>query len=276
MECPEARPLLSRQLDDELGPDGAALEAHLAGCAACRVARRELQAEQALLADLWPPLAAPAGFAERVSAALPSQPAAPRRWLAAAALLLMVLLAAGALAQPTAWAGLGLFLRQVVLRESPPPPDPSRVLPIARLSLEEAQRLVPWSIRQPTALPDGYRLVAVYADEVHAFAVGPTIVLHYQQGDGPTARHLGLTQLQAAAQFTEPVEPGAARPIAVDGATALFVDGRWVERAGRQVWERGTMVRLILEQADLVIQLQADPRDDWDAIRLAAVAASLR
>jgi hypothetical protein len=42
------------------------------------------------------------------------------------------------------------------------------------------------------------------------------------------------------------------------------------------VWERGTMLRLVVEQNGLVIQLEADPRDGWDAGRLAEVAAFLR
>ena len=275
MTCVEARELASRALDGALGSDeAAALDEHLRGCGACRALRADLAAEQALLAELWRPVSAPAGFGERAAAGFPRSVQSRRRpWLAAAALLLVLL--AATLAQPTARAGLELFLRQVVLREEPAS-DRSRLLPIDRFSLEEAQRLVPWRIRRPAALPDGYRLVAVYAGELHAFAVGPTIVLHYRQGDGPTARHLGLIQLRAAAEVSEPVEPGAASRVAVGGGSGLFIDGRWVEREGGQAWERGTLVRLIVEQDDLVLQLQADPRDGWDAERLAAVAASLR
>jgi hypothetical protein len=35
-------------------------------------------------------------------------------------------------------------------------------------------------------------------------------------------------------------------------------------------------VRLIVEDGRLVIQLETDPRDGWDAARLAAVPAMLR
>ncbi|MDP9374806.1 MAG: hypothetical protein M3Q65_20630, partial [Chloroflexota bacterium] len=73
-----------------------------------------------------------------------------------------------------------------------------------------------------------------------------------------------------------PVAPGAAREVPVGGGTGLFIDGRWVERDGGRTWERGTLVRLIIEDGDLVLQLAVDPRDGWDAGRLAAVAATLR
>lgn len=314
MDCAEARARLSRRVDGELrAGEATALDAHLSACGACRALGGDWGAEAATVAALWAPAAAPPDFAARVTGALPARPAAehghpsqpplgearsphplgvresppattpPRRsvararrgWLAAAALLAL-LLVGSAVAGPTARAGLGLFLRQVVLRESRPPPEPSRTLPMERLSLEEARRLVPWPIRLPTRLPDGYRLADVYAADLHTFAVGPTVVLHYQQGDGPAARHLGLTQLRTAADVPEEVEPGAARVVPIGERQGLFVDGRWVERDDRRAWERGTMVRLIVEDGDLVVQLQADPRDGWDWERLADVAASLR
>lgn len=290
MECAEARPLLSHHLDDALTSDSAAsLQAHLNGCPTCATLRRTFEEQDRLLAEGWPPVGAPDGFAARVATALPTRPpvlspATPQhaglwrtrsRWLVVAAVL-AILLTTSAILQPAAWASLGLFLRQVALRESVPPASSSHTLPMSRLSLDEAQQLVPWRIRQPAVLPDGYRLAAVYAGELHAFAVGPTIVLNYQHGEGPQARHLGLTELRAVADVDEPVEPGAARTVPVAAASGLFIDGRWVERDGRPTWERGMLVRLIVEDGDLVFQLQADPRDGWDADRLIEVAASLR
>ncbi len=284
MDCAEARPLLSARLDGALTPaERAALDGHLAGCAACRALGRELAAEGRLLAELWPPVTAPAGFAGRVAAALPPRPAAPprpapRRPFVLAAALLLALLASAVLSQGPARASLGLFLRQAVLRESPPPTAPPQVLPLRRVSLEEAQALASWPIRRPDPPPEGYRLVEVYAGEIHLFAAGPTVVLHYRQGDGAGARHLGITQLRVADgdRAPEPVAPGAARSIPVGAGAGLVIDGRWVERDGGRAWERGTLVRLIVEDGDLLLQLQADPRDGWDAERLAAVAAALR
>jgi hypothetical protein len=287
MRCAEARLLLSRRLDSALEPAQAgALETHLASCSPCRTVAQAFQAEQAALADLWPVVAAPPGFAEQVLAALPARPApraatvraSQRRcWLAAVAALLVLLLGGSVMAQPDAWAGLGLFLRRVVLHETAST-EPTRELPVGQVTLQEAQRLVPWHILQPTDLPEGYRLVAVEADELHAFAVGPTIVLHYQRTDGAPAQEVSLVELQAASEVSEPVAPGAAHevPVGDTGTTGLFIDGRWVERGGEQVWERGTLVRLIVERGDLVMQLQADPRDGWDAGGLGRLAASLR
>lgn len=281
MHCAEAEVLLSQLLDDELpvGSTGeAALEVHLVACATCRSQRREFLAEQELLADLWSPVAAPPGFAGRVTASLPRQPARWRRSLALVAVMLLVVLAGGVLVQDGARASIGLFLRQVVLRETPALTMSSQTTPMTRLTLAEAQKLVPWRIRQPAGLPDGYRLAEVYAGSIHSFAVGPTVVLHYREGDGPTARSLGVMELQTAVKqrADEPVGPGAARQVPVGDGTGLLIDGRWGERDGQQVWESGAMLRLIVEDGDLVFQLQADPKDGWTAEQLAGIAATLR
>ena len=282
MSCADVHPLLSRRLDAALAPaDARQLEAHLQGCAACRAVMRNLETEQQLLRQQWQSLGAPPGFAARVVAALPPRPtprvAAPllrRRAPALAAALALLLVAA--LAVPPVRAGLGVFLRTVVLRETSDPPAEVRISPGAAVDLEEAQRQVPWHIRTPTALPEGYRLVAVTVSEVHSFAQGPTVVLHFQRGDGPNARSLRIVELRVAGRPEEPVEPGAARRVRAGEHEALLIDGEWQSRDGRLVWVRGTLLRLILEDGDILIQLEADPRDGWNASRLVSVAASLR
>lgn len=281
MDCADARLLLSQSLDDELllgSPEDAALESHLTACAACRAHQWEFTAEHEQLADLWPPVAAPSGFAERVTASLPQRSPRWRRSLALVAVMLLMVLAGGVLVQSGARASIGVFLRQVVLRETPALTMPSQTAPMTRLTLAEAQKLVPWHIRQPAGLPDGFRLTEVYAGSIHSFAVGPTIVLRYTAGDGPDARSLGVMELQTAVEqrADEPVAPGAARQVPVGDSTGLLIDGRWGERDGRQVWESGTMLRLIVEDGDLVFQLQADPKDGWNAEQLAGIAATLR
>jgi hypothetical protein len=169
-----------------------------------------------------------------------------------------------------------LFLRHVVLRETTST-QPESTLPTSPVTLDQAQRLVAWQIVQPSDLPDGYRLVAITADELHAFAVGPTIVLHYQPGGGDAARELSLVELQAASDVSEPVAVGAARQVSVgaDGHTGLLIEGRWAEANGQQTWETGTLLRLIVEYGDVVVQLQVDPRAGWDADQLTRIAASL-
>src|SRR6476469_2880140 len=75
MECTDARVLLSRALDGALPPrSAAALERHLDGCAACRSFSAALVEQDRLLRAAWLAAAAPAGFAARVSAALPPRP----------------------------------------------------------------------------------------------------------------------------------------------------------------------------------------------------------
>jgi len=289
VSCAEARLLVSLLLDGELEPARiAVLEGHLTDCSACRAFQQGLRAEQADVVEFWPAVAAPGGFAERVGAGLPRRtlPAKERMpiplrawprlaWVAAA--VLAVVVGGSVVAQPEAWASFGVFLRHVVLRESAST-EPQRTLLTGRLTLDEAQHLVSWRILLASDLPDGYRLVAVEADELHAFAVGPTIVLHYQPAGGDPSRELSLIELQAGSDVSEPVAPGAARQVSVgnDGRTGLLIDGSWVEHDGQQTWEPGTLLRLIVEYGEVVVQLQVDPRAGWDADQVARVAASLR
>jgi Putative zinc-finger len=281
--CAEARLHVSMWLDGELEHLRLAdLEDHLAGCAACRAFEHVARAEQAAVIELWTAVAVPAGFAERVSASLPPRTRKPipltnaRRLAWVAAALLVIVVGGGVLAQPEAWASFGLFLRHVVLHETTSTP-PQRTLPTGQLTLDQAQSRVSWHILQPSDLPDGYRLVAVEAVELHAFAIGPTIVLHYQAAGGDPSGELSLVELETASEVSEPVAPGAARqvPVGNGGLTGLLIDGRWVERDNQQAWEPGTLLRLIVEYGDMVVQLQVDPRGGWDADRLARVAASL-
>jgi Putative zinc-finger len=259
-----------------------ALEAHLAGCATCRTFEQVMRAEQAAVIELWPALTVPVGFAERIGASLPPRARRPTRlahlprlaWVAAA--LLVIVVSGSVVAQPDAWASFDLFLRRVVLHETATT-EPQRTSPTGRMTLDQAQSLVPWHILRPSDLPDGFQLVAVEADELHVFAVGPTIVLHYQPAGGNASRELSLVELQATSEAPEPVAPGAARqvPVGSDGRTGLLIDGQWVDRNGQQTWEDGTLLRLIVEYGDVVVQLQVDPRGGWDADQLARIAASL-
>jgi anti-sigma factor RsiW len=101
MGCRDARTLFSGRLDGRLGPEGAAaLDAHLAGCAACR---RELArwegAARALRASgptAVPPLLAGRAFLAATRAARP----APGVWFLPAARTVAL---AGALAAAGVW-----------------------------------------------------------------------------------------------------------------------------------------------------------------------------
>jgi hypothetical protein len=283
MTCAEARFQISLALDGVLEHvQIGVLEVHLAGCVACRAFEQAMRAEQAAVIELWPAVPVPAGFAGRIGASLPPRARRATRlahlprlaWVAAALLVIMV--SGSVVAQPDAWASFGLFLRRVVLHETTST-EPQRTLPTGRLTLDQAQSLVPWQILQPSDLPDGLHLVAVEADELHAFAVGPTIVLHYQPSGGNASRELSLVELQAASEVSEPVAAGAARqvPVGSDGRSGLLIDGQWIERNGQQTWEPGTLLRLIVEYGNVVVQLQVDPRGGWDGDQLARIAASL-
>ena len=281
MICADAGLLLSERLDGRLTPDSARrLDAHLAACPACRTVAREMAAEQQTLAQHWPVVAAPAGFAARVVAALPVHPAAPPARppllrpapaLAVAAMLVALLV----VATPPVRGGLRLALDRVLLRETATPAAERLIDPGAVVALDDARRQVPWRIRLPSRLPEGYRLVAVTVGEIHEGAIGPTLVLHYQQGDGPRAPALRITELRVARPLDEPVAPGAATDLRVRGRPALLIDGAWEARDGQTVWARGTLLRLILQEGDLIIQLEGDPRDGWDAEALIRVAESL-
>ena len=189
--------------------------------------------------------------------------------------VLFVLLVAAVASQPEARASIELLLRRVVLREVSNE-NPPRFLAVRTSSLAEAQRQVKWHILEPGQLPAGYALVGVEADEIHAFAEGPTVVLHYQSRSADHVVELSVTELQASGEVSEPVAAGSARQVTAGSRSALFIDGQWIERDGAAVWQRGQLARLVFEVEQLTIQLQGDPRDGWDADQLARVAASLK
>jgi anti-sigma factor RsiW len=281
MICADVRLLWSRDRDGEAsGAERVTVAEHLAGCADCRLWVVEVGALADLVSAHWSPVVAPRGFARDVAARLPAPVPKPSargipRWAAVAvASLLVVVLAAGT--QPAALASLGLFLRQVVLREAAPPRIDLSA-PLERVTFAEAQQRVSWRIREPRALPDGYRLVSVYVGEIHTFALGPTVWLQYAQGDAPAAPYLAIVQVRAGSPIDEPVAEGHSRPVTLpDGRSALVIEGRWTE-ARTPIWETGSLLRVILEDEDgLVIQLQADPRDGWTEAQLIEIANSLQ
>lgn len=279
-DCDAARLLLSARLDGLAldPPDDTALAAHLAACPACRAFARDLAAEERTLATLWFPVAAPAGFATRVSIALPPRPlrrSSGRRSLLAAALAL-ALLSGVLLGSSEVRAGVDLVLRRVGLREQPPPAQ-IQTAPLHDVTLDEAQTLIPWAIRQPTPLPEGYRLEQVSVGGVYAFADGPAIFLFYTR-DGAATPQLVLTQFRAISKeaIIAPIAAGAGRRVPVGDRSGLFIEGMWVERSGQQVWETGTLVRLIIEDGAQVLQLEADPSAGWDEAALVALAERLR
>ena len=279
-DCVAARLLLSARLDGLAldPPDDAALTAHLATCPACRAFARDLVAEDRTLVGLWSPAAAPEGFATRVVAALPPRPLrrAPGRRLLLAVALALALLSGALLGRGEVRAGIDLVLRRVGLREQPPPAQ-TQTAPLRDVSLAEAQALVPWSILQPVPLPEGYRLEHVAAGAVYAFADGPTVFLFYTR-EGAATPQLVLTQFRAASKeaITAPIAAGAGRRVAVGDRSGLFVEGMWVERGGQQVWETGTLVRLIIEDGPQVVQFEADPAAGWDEAALVALVQRLR
>jgi RNA polymerase sigma-70 factor (ECF subfamily) len=193
---------------------------------------------------------------------------ASRLAIAVAAALLVL----SALAQPEAWASVGLFLRQVVLRETTPPSEPTALLPLERVTLAEARRRVDWTIREPSWLPEGYQLENVYVGQIHEAARGSTVVLDYRRGRS----RLEIVELRAAARVAEDVAPGAARSRQIGDSTVLAIDGRWAARDGGRTWVRGDTVRAIVERGDVVIQLQADPREGLDVYLLPELAAAMR
>ena len=74
MRCVEARQLFSPRLDGELAPhEAAALEAHLAACAACRAELAAWEELSAQVRGLAAEVQAPAGFVGRVAARLPAE-----------------------------------------------------------------------------------------------------------------------------------------------------------------------------------------------------------
>jgi putative zinc finger protein len=287
MGCADTRVLISRQLDGSLSPaEEQRLRRHISGCRACAAFARGLAEDQRLLAEHWTPAVAPAGFASRVSAALPPRVHRPDRARhgrftprlvpAAAAVVGLALL--GTLAVPATRAGVGEFVRTVFLRETTSPPTEQRIGTGFSVRLEEARQAVPWPVLTPRALPDGYRLAAVQWGEVHAFADGPTVVLTYTRDGRPDAAPVRVVQLRTrpGARPDEPVVPGAVSTVRAGGRDAVLIDGEWQTTEQGPRWQRGALLRLLLEDGDRVIWLEADPRDGWDGEKLVHLAESLR
>jgi len=104
MRCGAARGLFSRHLDGRLAePDRAALEAHLAGCGACRAELARWEGAARALRGLGP-TPPPAGLADRAfRAAVAAQPAPPlAAWFVGTARRAIL---AGAVAAVAAWLG---------------------------------------------------------------------------------------------------------------------------------------------------------------------------
>jgi len=100
MSCREARRLLSARLDGRLeAGEGAALEAHLAGCPACRRERARWEASAGALRAAGP-TPVPPGLAERAfRAAMDGAPARDGGFVAAARRVAL----AGAVAAAAVW-----------------------------------------------------------------------------------------------------------------------------------------------------------------------------
>lgn len=285
MTCAEARPQISRQLDGALTPsESAALTAHLRGCAACAAVQRAMTEESGALSRHWGRVSAPPGFSSRVAVGLRPRPAASPvrrmlRWRTPAlAGALAVLLVAAGVAIPPVRAGIGAFLETVSLRETSNPPPERRLGDTRVIALEEARRRVPWEIQTPGWLPEGYGLAGVVAEEVYTFADGASVTLYYTGGDGADAPQIRIleTRVKPGERADLPIEQGTYSPVSVNGRNAILVDGEWQQRDGGMQWVRGTLLRLIVEDGSLLISLEADPREGWDAAGLIRVAESLR
>lgn len=281
-ECADFRVLVSQHHDQgALNPaESDRLAAHLEQCAACRAFARDLSVQEEGLRELWSSdaIMVPPGFAARTVAALPprvlSRPYRRRAVIAAA--LALLFLSVALVGGEQARAGFDLLLRRVGLREEAPSPRVTVATP-RDLTLEEARASVPWPIRTPQPPPEGYRLDRVAIGEVYRFADGPTIFLYYTRADA-TVPQLVITQFRAVDKEAAiaPIAPGAGRRVPVGDRSGLFIEGMWVERAGQQVWERGTLVRLIIEDGDQIVQFEGDPAAGWDEATLVTLAARLR
>lgn len=281
-ECADIRILLSRRLDRDAidHADSDHLDAHLARCADCRAIARDLDWQERALHNHWSADAVmvPPGFAARTVAALPPRalPRLYRRRAVLAAALALLFLTAALVGGAQASAGFDLLLRRVGLREEAPPPRVTVMQP-RELTLDEARASVPWSIRTPLPPPAGYRLDRVAVGEVYRFADGAAVFLFYTRA-GTTVPQLVITQFRVVDKeaVIAPIAPGAGRRVAIGERSGLFIEGMWVERGGQQAWERGTLVRLIVEDGDQIVQFEGDPAAGWDEATLVALAARLR
>jgi hypothetical protein len=191
-----------------------------------------------------------------------------RALIAAAVALLMMVLVNQA---PAIAASVTELLRWVSLQVQ----QPAAILraPVLSTTLAQAQASVPWRIvvLDPGG---GFSLAAVFLGDIHEHADGSTVMLRYLNDQG---QELAVTQLRPRSPLVEPVAEGATSPVQLgSGEEGMAIVGKWRDEPGLPVWEDGTMLRLIFERDQLVVQLQADPREGWTLERLAEVAGRLR
>jgi len=121
MSCRDVSRLFGAKLDGRLDAAGrAALEGHLAGCAACRAELARWEAA-ALALRASGPTPVPPGLAERAFRAAVA-PRAPAAWFVPAARRAVL---AGALAAAAVWAGV--LADGAATRPAAPPQDPIEV-----------------------------------------------------------------------------------------------------------------------------------------------------
>lgn len=211
----------------------------------------------------WPKLAAAAGTAALVLAALGPLPAT------------------GLANHPFA-AVLRFVGRHVGVSETTTPPSvppPTEVVQAQDVSIEEASGLLGLPLRQPAFLPEGFREVSSrYYEQSLSATEGGVFVLAYQHRSdaGEAASPTLLIYQERAGETDIAVEQGFVQDIVLpDGTAASYFEGSWRPAGSDLAWGDPAAQTVVVDAGGLRTIIQYVDGPSLDPAELLAVAAAL-
>ncbi|HEV7129061.1 MAG TPA: hypothetical protein VGN32_16635 [Ktedonobacterales bacterium] len=197
--------------------------------------------------------------------------------LATCAALFMVL--GLVMATPSFAAGMRILLGHSGVTQVPGYPTTTRPSALARPAAagDSAQPLT-W-IEWPGSSIHGYTYQDMIVTPQQEWTDGPLVDLRYmRQGSSAGSGVLDIREFRPAnslAGVLQVVADGSATQVIVGSKPGVFVDGRWVHRGSRPMWQPGIAGELIFEEDGLIFWIVADQRDGMTPAQLAATALQL-
>jgi hypothetical protein len=179
---------------------------------------------------------------------------------------------------------LALFLLTLVtgqtgVQVAPSSPHPTFVPQeeVQYLSLQAAQKAVPFQISWLGVNPGAYRYAGLVLHMGQPWAEGPVVELQYALAQDGGYSDLVVREFRPAAGATvlQVVAQGAAHPVRVGNQSAIYIDGQWVSQHQVLVWQYGTQAELLYQAHGLIFWITADQRDEVGAGMLEEWARAL-
>lgn len=177
------------------------------------------------------------------------------------------------------------WLQTIIVREVPAagqPGAPKAVVgtpgprggPIRRVSLEDAQRVAPFPVELPRAVPAGFALAEVTVFQMDPSTPPTRVFVTYRRSEAH--QPLVITYQAAGIPSDLPLATTGTQELRIDGHRALYVD---LAAEGARPLEGDALPmqlgRLILERPDVVLSASGDRRDGLDVEALVAIVGSI-